>query len=351
MRSRIRWLLSAAAIALAAVAGTACSAVSSPAKTATVTETGATALLPLMSSWQVAYEQAYPHVSVLTAGTGSGTGILDAATGLVSIGGSDAYLPASVPATGLLNIPLAVSALTVAWNLPGVHSLRLDGTVLAQMYSGVITRWDDRRIVALNPGVKLPALPIVTVHRLDSSGSTNLFTSYLNAQSPSRWPAGLVGTNPAAWPAAPHQIAAKGSSAVVAACEHTRGCVAYVGISYLQQMAAGGLRVAALANRGGQYVMPSRASVRTALGTFAGQMPPTGVLAMINGRSGYPVINFEYGIVQKAQPSTQQAGVVRAFLHWALTTGNGNQYMAGVDFVALPANVRAVSEQLAGSIH
>jgi phosphate transport system substrate-binding protein len=155
----------------------------------TVSETGSTLLLPLISTWQVAYGTLNPKVLVTTSGTGSGTGISDAAAGTVDIGGSDAYLsPADISQhPGLENIPVAVAALMVNYDVPGVERpLRLSGRVLAGIYSGEITAWNDPAIGALNPGVALPSLKIVPLHRADSSGSTFLFTSYLNAQDSNR---------------------------------------------------------------------------------------------------------------------------------------------------------------------
>jgi ABC-type phosphate transport system substrate-binding protein len=104
-----------------------------------------------------------------------------------------------------VNIPLAVAALLVVYNVPGISAsahLRLDGTVLVRIFSGKIGRWDDPAIAALNPGVTLPGAAIVPVHRADSSGSTFLFTSYLNAQDPSGWSSSLIGTT-VAWPRPP----------------------------------------------------------------------------------------------------------------------------------------------------
>jgi len=141
----------------------------------TLTETGSTLLFPLFGTWSVAYQKLYvnsqgsPIVTITTGGTGSGTGITDAATGVVNIGASDAYLSSAnlQQDPGLLNIALAISAQQINYNVPGVKNLKLDGTVLAQIYSGKITNWNDPAIKAMNPGVSLPNLKIVrcTVRR------------------------------------------------------------------------------------------------------------------------------------------------------------------------------------------
>jgi phosphate transport system substrate-binding protein len=345
---RLRLLLAGSAAA-AALCLPACSVISSPAVTGTVTETGSTLMLPLLSSWQVAYHQKYPHTLITTAGAGSGTGILDAATGVVTAGVSDAYLPPSVPAIGLENIPLAVAAVAVIYNLPGVRvPLHLNGRVLAGMFSGKITSWADPRIRRLNPGVRLPAYRVVTVHRADSSGSTDLFTTYMDT-APAVWPLTQVGTALLQWPAADRR-SATGSSAVLAACQHARGCLSYIGVSYLSQVRAAKLGVAALAGGSGQYALPSRAEMRAALGTFAAKCPPTGVQSMVDGKTGYPLINYEYAIVRAAQPDAAQARITRSFLDWAITSGSQASYLTGVGFVPLPANVRLISTKLISNI-
>src|SRR6266571_9395749 len=145
-----------------------------------ITETGSTLLFPLFGAWQTDYNTAFPDVTITSGATGSGTGITDAATGLVNIGASDAYLsPADLQTyPGLMNIPLAVSAALVMYNVPGVKGhLKFNAKVLSEIYSGKITTWNDPAIKALNPGVSLPAMKVVPVHRSDSSGTTFIFTS------------------------------------------------------------------------------------------------------------------------------------------------------------------------------
>ncbi len=140
-------------------------------------------------------------MTITTGGTGSGTGITDAATGTVNMGASDAYLSSAnlQQYPGLLNIALAISAQQINYNVPGVKNLNLNGTVLAQIYAGKITNWNDPAIKKLNPGVSLPNLKIIPLHRAESSGDTFLFTSYMNAQDPSGWSAANVNTT-VNWP-------------------------------------------------------------------------------------------------------------------------------------------------------
>ncbi|MGA2157477.1 MAG: phosphate ABC transporter substrate-binding protein PstS, partial [Bryobacteraceae bacterium] len=209
-------------------------------------------------------------VTITTAGTGSGTGIADAATGTVTIGASDAYLSSAdmTQYPGLLNIPTTVAAVMVNYNVSGVKSLKLNGTVLAEIYSGKITTWNDPAIAALNPGVTLPAEKIIALHRADSSGSTFLFTSYMNSQDPSLWPATNVNTT-VSWPTKADSLAETGSGGMVTGCGANKGCIAYIGISYLSKTSAAGLGEASLENKADKYTQPTSSTIGAALASFA----------------------------------------------------------------------------------
>jgi phosphate transport system substrate-binding protein len=356
----IRLVCTAAALIPLTLLAAACS--SSPSKTTTssapgatgksISETGSTLLFPLFGSWQTAYSTANPSITITSGATGSGTGITDAADGLVNIGASDAYLSSSDMSTypGLINIPLTVAGLTVSYNLPGVKSLNLNGPVLAQIYTGKITTWNNAAIAKINPGVTLPSTKIVTLHRADSSGSTFLFTSYLNATDPSVWKSADIGTT-ITWPSAPGALAETGSGGMVAACGTTKGCIAYVGVSYESKLTAAGLAWAALENKAGKYTMPTSASISAALASFP-SAPASGAEALINtsAPTGYPIINYEYAIVKKTQPSAAEAKVVKAFLTWILTTGDTATYLTAVNFEPLPASTLATAKTLVSSI-
>jgi len=318
----------------------------------TISETGSTLLLPLISAWQVEYGTLKPDVLITTSGTGSGTGIADAAAGTVNIGGSDAYLSPSETSQfpGLLNIPLSVAALNINYNLPGVKKpLNLNGTVLAKIYTGKITAWNDPAIAALNKGVSLPSTKIVTLHRGDSSGSTFLFTSYMNSQAPSLWSSSNIGTT-ISWPNLPGATAETGSGAMVKGCGAIKGCIAYIGISYLSQTTAAGLGTASLANKSGKFEQPSTSTINAALATFSGSTPVSGSQSLINGTAGYPIINYEYAIVKTKQASSAEATAVKNFLTWGITSGSTSKYLTPVNFVALPSNVLTISRNLVAKI-
>jgi phosphate transport system substrate-binding protein len=310
----------------------------------TLSETGSTLLAQLMGTWAAAYHQQYPNVLVTTAATGSGTGITDASEGKVDIGASDAYLSSGqlVQNATLVNIPLAISAQQVNYNLPGLPTgvhLRLDGAVLAQMYQGTITTWNDPAIRALNPSVPLPGTRVVPIRRSDSSGDTFLFTSYLSTHSPG-WNSKFGYGTTVAWPGA-SSTAAKGNGGMVTACKATAGCVAYIGISFLNEARNKGLGWAQLANTFGQYELPNATTISAAVTSFVSSTPANETISMVDGpaRGGYPIVNYEYAIVSIRQRSAAVARDIKAFLHWIITTGNSAQYLAGVQFQPLPGPV------------
>ena len=313
----------------------------------TLSETGSSLMAPLFALWGPAYHTQFSQVTLSTTSSSSGVGISSAAAGTVDIGASDAYLsPADMAKyTTLENIPLAVAALMVVYNVPGVSAsahLKLNGTVLAKIYSGKITKWNDPAITALNPGVTLPSASIVLVHRADSSGSTFLFTSYLNAQDPTDWSSSLIGTT-VAWPTQPGEIGATGSGGVVSGVKSTTDSIGYVGVSYLAKVTAAGEGEAELGNAAGNYELPNASTIDAALAGFT-STPANEAISLINGSgsTAYPIINYEYAIVSTSQTSATLAQDIQAFLYWAVTSGTTQ--LSQVNFQPLPASVVTLSE-------
>ena len=313
----------------------------------TLSETGSSVMAPLFALWAPVYHSQFSQVNLDTASSSSGTGISSAAAGTTDIGASDAYLsPADVTKyPNLVNIPLAVAALMVICNVPGVSPsthLRLNGRVLARVFSGAITRWNDPAIRSLNPGVALPGSAIVLVHRADSSGSTFLFTSYMNAQAPADWSSSLIGTT-VAWPKQPGEIGAMGSSAIVSSVASAPGSIGYVGVSYLSAVIKDGEGEVALGNSSGDYVLPTPSTIQAGLASFT-NTPTNETISLIDGSGAqvYPIINFEYAIVNVSQTSTTLAQDLRSFLNWAISSGTAQ--LAQVNFQALPVSVVSLSQ-------
>jgi len=316
----------------------------------TVSETGSTLEFPLWNLWSSGYSTTYPSVTIQTAGTGSGVGISDATNGTADIGASDAYLsPSDVQATPtLLNIPLAISAQLVVYNVTGVTAhLKLTGKLISEIYQGKITNWNASAIASLNPGVSLPNEPIVTLHRSDSSGDTFLFSSFLSDTDPSGWGAKVGYNTTLSFPNAPGALGEIGNSGMVAGCKATPGCIAYVGISYLTQALQSGLGYAQLQNADKQFELPSQATIAAEAVAFTKKTPPNETISLIYGKAkgGYPIINYEYAIVNDKQSSSSTAKNIRSVLEWAVDPADGNSptYLAQVNFQPLPASTVAQS--------
>jgi len=325
--------------------------------TVTITETGSSLLFPAFSLWAAGFQSTYHNVTVKVDSTSSGTGIKDASEGNVDMGASDAFLSTGnlVQHPDLLNIPLAISAQQVNYNLPTVpltKHVKLDGQLLAEIYSGLITRWNDQRIKGVNPGIALPNIPIVPLHRAESSGDTFLFTSYLSAKaSPANltWSRNIGYGTSVAWPARVGAVPPQqGNSGIEADCASKVGCVAYIGISYLHKALADGLGYAELANSAGRFFLPTdAASIAAAVKPFVAQMPANESISMVNGPAGngYPIVNYEYAIVPDHYANPTTARDVKAFLHWVITTGKAPKYLGGdIMFQPLPPEVAYLAD-------
>jgi phosphate transport system substrate-binding protein len=323
-----------------------------PSSKVSLSETGSTLLYPLFQLWAAAYHRHHPNVTITPQGTGSGTGISDASSGTVNIGASDAYLSptdfAQYP--GIENIALAISAQMVNYNVRGIPAsthLKLDGGVLAAIYEGHITNWDDSHIKALNPGVNLPNEKIVALHRSDSSGDTFLFSSYLSDANPNGWGKSIGFGTSISFPSITNALAEEGNGGMVTGCKQTPGCIAYIGISYLQKTEAAHLGEALLQNRDGFFHLPNAATITAAAAAAYEQTPPDEALSLVYdaAKGGYPIINYEYAIIPPKEPNATDAKAVKALLYWAIDPSGGSSpsFLDAVNFQPLPNSVAQLS--------
>ena len=320
-----------------------------------LTEAGSSLLYPLMAEWAPAFKYA-SSIPVTAAAGGSGKGISYAIAGTINIGASDAYLPGSD--SSVVNIPVSIAAQMVNYNIPGLSKnlhLKLDATLLNEIYAGAITNWNDKAIRAINPGVKLPALKIVPLYRSDGSGDTFLFSSYLDFGYKASF---LRATGPQTlvnWPKISGELAENGNTGMLQTCAVTKGCVAYIGVSYLNAaVQASGLGEAALRNAAGRYLLPTSATIHTEVLAMK-SVPANGAISLIylpKVPEGYPIVNFEYAIVAKNQPSAEVATAIKSFLAWGMDPKGGsiNKYLVPVHFQPLPANGLNVAIQLLKSL-
>ncbi len=329
-------------------------AVGSPAAKAAgsqLIETGSSLLYPLFNLWIPDYTKANAGVQITPQSTGSGTGISQAIDGTAQIGASDAYLSAALAKQNatMMNIPLAISSQMVNYNLPGMTEahLKLSGPVLAEIYQGKITNWNDPAIKKLNPGVNLPDHSIVTVHRTDGSGDTFIFTQYLSDSAP-EWASSLHYGTTISWPSVAGSIGAEGNPGMVNAMRNAPYSIAYVGISFKKSIDDNKLGEAELENRAGKFVLPTPETVKAAAAEMTGKTPADESISLIfaPGADSYPIINYEYAIVNAKQADATVGKEIKAFLSWAVSSehGNAQHYLDQVSFVALPPAVQKLSE-------
>ncbi|HVB40532.1 MAG TPA: phosphate ABC transporter substrate-binding protein PstS [Terriglobales bacterium] len=315
-----------------------------------VLETGSSLLYPLFNLWVPAFHKVAPNVQITTQSTGSGTGIAQADAGIAQIGASDAYLSNALQKqhSSMLNIPLAISMQMVNYNLPGLNAghVRLSGPVLAGIYQGHIRYWDDAAIKGDNAGVNLPHHLIIPIHRSDGSGDTFIFTQFLAFSTPA-WANSLSYGTTVSWPAVEGELGANGNPGMVTALKDNPYSVAYIGTSYENAIESDHMGIAALANRAGKFVLPTAATAKAAAAVMVPKTPKDERISLIfaPGDGSYPIINYEYAIVNSHQPSADVAAALRKLFTWAIsaTGGNAPSFMNQVHFVALPAPVVKLS--------
>src|SRR5580692_64907 len=319
-------------------------ATGNPTSAVTLSESGSSLLLPFLQELVSPLTAAYSNITLAPSGGGSGKGITDAIAGNSVLGGTDAYLsPAQLTANATLaNIPIAVSAQGVWFNLPGIKSLKLSGPVLAKIYSGTITKWNDAAISALNSGDTLPATTIIPLVRQGSSGDTFLFTSFLSATN-STWSNGPGFGTSVPWPKVPGEGSASSNPGMVAACK--TGCIAYIGVSASAAAQSAGLGEASLENKSGSFLTPTSATISAAVTAGASSIPSNLALSLIyqSGAQSYPIVNFEYLVVNKTQSSSDDALAIRTFLEWTIDPNGGSTaaFLSADNFVGLQAAVPA----------
>ena len=286
----------------------------------TINGAGSTLAAPIYQQWGSTLGSQGLTVNFNPVGSGAGVAQIQSAT--VDFAGSDPALKSSDASTAkgtLFQFPVAFGAITVSYNLPGIKSgLKLDGPTLVNIFSGKIKTWNNSQIAALNPGMKLPSTAITVVHRSDSSGTTNGFTTYLSDVSPT-WKSQVGAGKDVKWPTG---TGAAKNSGVAAAIKQTNGAVGYVEQAYAIE---NGFTYAAVKNSAGTYVLPTIATTSAA----ATGIPVSANLGIstINSpnASAYPIVSPTYLVVYedacKAGLSQSVAASVKSFLSYAFGPG------------------------------
>lgn len=307
-----------------------------------VTGAGSTFVYPLMSRWIGDYRPLQPKLDINYQSIGSGGGIQQVRVGTINFGASDVALTGRELAAMPPVVQIAESAgpVCVTYNLPGLHQpLHLTGPALARIFLGWITNWSDPAIVRANPGIRLPAEPIVVVHRAEGSGTTNIFTEYLSAVS-AVW-AREVGHGLAVhWPVG---LGGEGSEGVTGLVQQTPGAIGYTELNYAVE---NHLPVAAIRNPLGQWVLPSTVSASADLRAAAARLARDIRQPVVNepARGGYPITGLTFLILPKKARHPAERRALLQFLDWALT--DGQAIAARLQYAPLPRAVVAVDMHL-----
>ncbi|HKB28001.1 MAG TPA: phosphate ABC transporter substrate-binding protein PstS, partial [Candidatus Limnocylindrales bacterium] len=324
--------------------------------TGNLTLTGAGATFPalLYQVWIEKFATAYPNVQIDYQAIGSGGGIKAITQQTVDFGASDAAMKdseiAALPTgTKILHIPTALGAVVVTYNIKGsdgaaISGLQLDADNIAGIFLGHITTWNDPAIVANNADLasKLPATPILVVHRSDGSGTTNAFTTYLDTVN-AEWHTNVGAGKEVKWPVG---NGAPGNDGVSAGVKQTDGAVGYVELEYAS---ISGLQSAKVKNAAGKFVGGSVEGVTAAANAIVDQFPADFRQApIINGAGDttYPIASYTYILAYVDQGNATKSQALVAFLYWALTDGQAEE--KGIGYAPLPA---AVQQKALAELH
>jgi phosphate transport system substrate-binding protein len=303
-----------------------------------LTGAGATFPYPLYSKWFSEYAD-LTGVKINYQSIGSGGGIRQLSEGTVDFGASDSPMSdeemAKAKGGPILHVPTVLGAVVITYNVPGVSApIKLTAQVIADIFSGRVTKWNDKSIAALNPGVALPGTDILVVHRSDGSGTTYIFTNYLST-AVSQWNSGVGKGKEVKWPVG---LGAKGNEGVAGQVKQSPGAVGYVELVYAKQ---NNLPIAALQNRAGQFIIASVPAVTAAAAATAKSLPANTDyrISIVDapGAESYPISSFTWILVYQHQKDPVKGKKLVAFLNWALT--DGQKDAPPLDYAPLPTDM------------
>lgn len=320
----------------AIAAAVAVASASLTAQTVQITGAGATFPYPIYSKWFSAYNKLHPNVQINYQSIGSGGGIRQVTNRTVFFGATDGPMTPDqlLAAPGkILHFPTVLGADVPVYNLAGVTTqLKFSGPLLADIFLGKITKWNDQAIATLNPGVSLPGTDITVVHRSDGSGTTYIWVDYLSKVSP-EWKK-RVGVNTSVnWPVG---VGGKGNEGVAGLVKQTPGSIGYVELIYASQTK---ITYGAVQNAAGKFVTASPQSVTAAAAAAAKQMPADFRVSITNapGEGAYPISSFTWLLLYEDPKDKAQGKIMVDFMKWALT--DGQKFASELGYAPLPQSV------------
>ncbi|HEY2942611.1 MAG TPA: phosphate ABC transporter substrate-binding protein PstS [Vicinamibacteria bacterium] len=297
---------------------------------------GATFPYPIYSKWFSEYNKLHPNVQINYQSIGSGGGIRQLTNQTVFFGATDGPMTNDqIQAAGarILHLPTVLGGVVPIYNVPGVSGeLRFSGPLLADVFLGKVTKWNDPAIAKENPGVSLPAADITVAHRADGSGTSYIFCDFLAKSSP-EWKQKVGVATSVNWPTG---VGGKGNEGVAGLVKQTPGSIGYVELIYaLQNKIAFG----AVKNSAGEYVKASLESVTAAAAATEGKMPPDFRVSITNapGKNAYPIASFTWLLFYESPKDKAKAKAMVDFMRWALA--DGQKYAPELGYAPLPASV------------
>ena len=308
-----------------------------------LTGAGATFPEPIYGKWFSEYSAAHPGVSINYQAIGSGGGVRQMTAGLVDFGASDMPVTDEQLAASknkLTHIPTVLGAVVPSFNVTGVTDIKFSPQVLADIYLGKIVNWNDARIAKDNPGVTLPDLKIIVVHRSDGSGTTYIFTDYLSKVSPD-WSNGPGRGASPSWPVG---VGGKGNPGVAGLVRQLPGAIGYVELLYALQ---NHISYGEIKNAAGNWVKASIEGVTEAAASVK-QMPADYRVSITNapGANAYPISSFTYLLVPLKFPDPAKGKVIKDLLSWIITSGEGEA--ASLSYAPLP---KAVADKVLKTVY
>jgi phosphate transport system substrate-binding protein len=295
---------------------------------------GATFPAPLYSKWFHEYSKVDTTIRFNYQPIGSGGGQKQLMAQTVDFGASDGPMSdenLSKASGKILHIPTVAGAVVITYNVPGAPKLKLDGATISEIFMGRITKWNDKRIGALNPGTTLPPLDLIVVHRSDGSGTSYIFTDYLSSVSPA-WEKQVGRNTSVKWPIG---LGAKGNEGVAGQVKQLPGTIGYVELAYAHQNK---LPFADIKNSSGKFIAASIDSVTESLATA--KVPDDFRFSMVNppGEKAYPISGATWLLVYQQQKDPTKGKKLVEFLNWALTKGEA--MASALDYAPLPEELR-----------
>ncbi|HAT12835.1 MAG TPA: phosphate ABC transporter substrate-binding protein PstS [Microcoleaceae bacterium UBA11344] len=304
-----------------------------------ITAAGASFPAPLYQRWFQDFNKINPKVQINYQSVGSGAGVEQFTKGTVDFGASDTAMKddeiAKVPADkGVILLPMTAGSIVIGYNLPDVPELKLPRDVYTEIFLGKITKWNDPKIAAANPGAKLPDQNITVVHRSDGSGTTAVFTKHLSAISP-EWKEKVGENKTVEWSKTGTFLGAKGNEGVTTQILQTAGSLGYVEYGYAKN---NNLKFASLQNKAGTFVTPNDESASQALATVP---LPENLRVFIEdpeGAQSYPIVTYTWMLVPKTVADPNKAKAIEAMIEYGLN--EGQKVSSELGYVPLPPNVR-----------